>query len=124
MKKDWGFKGWVMSDWGARTVPAANAGLDQQSGMPFDLADYFGPPLKEAVLNGWAPQSRLDDMVRRILHAMPRTAWWTIRWRRRRNRSTSARTRAVSRKDAVEGMVLLKNSTGALAAEPLGRRLR
>ena len=39
LKKDWGFKGWVMSDWGAvhSTIPAANAGLDQQSGMPFDL---------------------------------------------------------------------------------------
>lgn len=72
LKQEWGFKGWVMSDWGAThsTIPAANAGLDQQSGMPFDLSDYFGPPLKEAVLNGWVPQQRLDDMARRIVGAM------------------------------------------------------
>jgi beta-glucosidase len=52
LKQDWGFKGYVMSDWGAvhSTVPAANAGLDQQSGHAVrQVADYFGAPLKEAV---------------------------------------------------------------------------
>ncbi|MCE3252514.1 MAG: glycoside hydrolase family 3 domain protein, partial [Cellvibrio sp.] len=64
LKKDWGFKGWVMSDWGAThsTIPAANNGLDQQSGLPFDFAAYFKEPLKEAVMNGWVPPARLDDM--------------------------------------------------------------
>lgn len=34
LKQDWGYRGWVMSDWGGvhSTVKAANAGLDQQSG--------------------------------------------------------------------------------------------
>ena len=34
LKKDWGYTGWVMSDWGAvhSTVKAATAGLDQESG--------------------------------------------------------------------------------------------
>jgi beta-glucosidase len=38
LKRDWGFKGFVMSDWGAThsTVAAANNGLDQQSGHEFD----------------------------------------------------------------------------------------
>jgi len=125
LKTDWGFKGWVMSDWGAvhSTVPAANAGLDQQSGMPFDVADYFGPPLKEAVLNGWVPQARLDDMVGRILHAMfahgvvdhpvapaPQTIDFTAH-------------ATVSRKDAQEGMVLLKNSAGALPLNRAAKRI-
>ncbi len=123
LKQDWGFKGWVMSDWGAvhSTVPAANAGLDQQSGMPFDLADYFGTPLKEAVLNGWVPQARLDDMVRRILHSMfehgvvdhpvapaPQTIDFNAH-------------AAVSLKDAQDGMVLLKNSANTL---PLNRSVK
>jgi beta-glucosidase len=123
LKQDWGFKGWVMSDWGAvhSTAPAANAGLDQQSGMPFDLSDYFGPPLKEAVLNGWVPQARLDDMARRILHAMfehgvvdhPVTpAAHTIDFKAHG---------AVSKKDAQEGMVLLKNSAGVL---PLNKAVK
>jgi beta-glucosidase len=116
LKGDWGFAGWVMSDWGAvhSTVPAANAGLDQQSGMPFDVADYFGAPLKEAVLNGWVPRTRLDDMARRILRAMfehgvvdhpvaPAPA--TIDFKAHA---------AVSLNDAQAGMVLLKNDAHAL----------
>ncbi|WP_229210091.1 glycoside hydrolase family 3 C-terminal domain-containing protein [Duganella sp. Root1480D1] len=125
LKQDWGFKGWVMSDWGAlhSTIPAANAGLDQQSGMPFDLADYFGPPLKEAVLNGWVPQARLDDMARRVLHAMfehgvvdhpVKPAPETI------DRKAHA---AVSLKDAQEGMVLLKNAAGLLPLVKSARRI-
>src|SRR6476659_492353 len=44
LRKDWGWKGYVMSDWGAThsTGKAAAAGLDQQSGWPFDDKPYFG----------------------------------------------------------------------------------
>ena len=68
LKKDWGFKGWVMSDWGAThsTVKAALAGLDQE----FYENKYFSAPLKKAVDNGEVPMSRLDDMVHRILRTM------------------------------------------------------
>lgn len=60
LKKDFQFKGWVLSDWGAThsTVKAALAGLDQE--MPEDM--YFGPSLKKAVEDGQVPMSRLDDM--------------------------------------------------------------
>ncbi|MGH9618059.1 MAG: glycoside hydrolase family 3 N-terminal domain-containing protein, partial [Acidobacteriaceae bacterium] len=68
LKHDWGFKGWVMSDWGAThsTVAAALAGLDQE----FFENKYFSAPLKAAVLNGQVPMSRLDDMDHRILRTM------------------------------------------------------
>ncbi|MEO8778498.1 MAG: glycoside hydrolase family 3 C-terminal domain-containing protein [Rhodanobacter sp.] len=68
LKKDFGFKGWVLSDWGGThsTVKAALAGLDQE--MPGD--QYFGEPLKQAVLAGKVPTSRLDDMDHRILRSM------------------------------------------------------
>jgi beta-glucosidase len=68
LKHDWGFKGWVMSDWGAThsTVDAANAGLDQE----FFGNKYFSAPLKAAVRNGQVPMPRLDDMVHRILRTM------------------------------------------------------
>ena len=68
LKKDWGFKGWVMSDWGAThsTVKAANAGLDQE----FFLSQYFSAPLKEAVERNEVPMARLDDMVHRILRTL------------------------------------------------------
>jgi beta-glucosidase len=123
LKQDWGFKGWVMSDWGAvhSTIPAANAGLDQQSGMPFDLADYFGPPLKEAVLNGWVPQARLDDMARRVLHAMFEHGVVDHPVKLEPERFDRKAHAAVSLKDAQEGMVLLKNSGGIL---PLNKSVK
>lgn len=67
LKKDWGFKGFVISDWGGShsTEKASGAGLDQEQPM----ADYFGPKLKEAVDAGKVPLSEIDDHVRRILYA-------------------------------------------------------
>jgi beta-glucosidase len=65
LKKDFGFGGFITSDWGGThsTVGSANAGMDMQ--MPD--GSYFGAALKAAVLAGQVPQSRLDDMVSRIV---------------------------------------------------------
>lgn len=71
LKQDWGFPGWVMSDWGAvhSTVAAANAGLDQESAFLADSTDFFGEPLKKAVADGSVSQARLDDMAHRVLRS-------------------------------------------------------
>ena len=68
LKKDWGFQGWVLSDWGGThsTTKAALHGLDQE--MPGD--EFFGAPLKKAVESGEVPEERLNDMVHRILRSM------------------------------------------------------
>jgi beta-glucosidase len=68
LKGDWGFAGFVMSDWHAThsTAKAAENGLDQE--QPDDT--YFASSLKQAVLNGQVPMARLDNMVHRILRAM------------------------------------------------------
>jgi beta-glucosidase len=68
LKKDWGFKGWVLSDWEGThsTVKAALAGLDQEQ----PGSNYFGDGLKKAIADGQVPQARLDDMVHRILRSM------------------------------------------------------
>jgi beta-glucosidase len=65
LKKELGFKGFVISDWGATqsTVKAAMAGLDVE--MPGN--DSFGDPLKKAVESGDVPMERLNEMVHRIL---------------------------------------------------------
>ena len=72
LKQDWGYAGWVMSDWGGThsTEKAALAGLDVQSGAMLDTAPYFGRPLRDAVAAGRVPQARIDDMVRRILRSL------------------------------------------------------
>lgn len=67
LEKEWGFKGFVISDWGGThsTEKASAAGLDQEQPM----ADFFGPKLKEAVEAGRVPLSEIDDHARRILYA-------------------------------------------------------
>ena len=68
LKKSFGHKGFVLSDWGAThtTVKAVLAGLDmEQPG-----SQYFGDALKKAVESGEVPMARLNDMAKRILRAM------------------------------------------------------
>jgi beta-glucosidase len=67
LKKDWGFQGFVVSDWGGThsTVKASAAGLDNEE--PED--EFFGPNLKDAVQSGKVPQAEIDDHARRVLRA-------------------------------------------------------
>jgi beta-glucosidase len=69
LKQQWGFAGWVMSDWGAThaTSDIVN-GLDQE--MP--SGTYLGAALKAAIQAGTIPESVLDASVRRILGVMAR----------------------------------------------------
>jgi beta-glucosidase len=114
LRRDFGAKGFVMSDWGAThsTEAAANAGLDQDSGYPFDKAPFFGAPLEAA---------RLDEMAGRILRAMFAHGLF--------DRPVApgpidfAGDAAVSRADAVEGAVLLKNERGVLPLSPRAKRI-
>src|SRR6201996_591537 len=67
LENEWGFKGFVISDWGGThsTEKASAAGLDQEQPM----ADFFGPKLREAVDAGRVPLSEIDDHARRVLYA-------------------------------------------------------
>lgn len=75
LKTEYGFPGFVMSDWGATKsgVDSVIAGLDMN--MPgtnmipqeFNGMSYFGPNLTASVLNGTVPEERLDDMAIRIM---------------------------------------------------------
>jgi beta-glucosidase len=67
LKGEWGFKGFVLSDWGGThsTEKASAAGLDQEQPM----GDFMGPKLKEAVEAGRVPLSEIDDHARRVLRS-------------------------------------------------------
>jgi beta-glucosidase len=118
LKSDWGFKGYVMSDWGGThsTIPAALAGLDQDSGYPFDASPYFGEALKEAVENGHVPAARLDDMAGRILWALFSQGLFDDPVVTRD--IDFAEHALVTRGDAEGGMVLLKNERHLLPLAP------
>src|SRR5271157_3321704 len=110
LKKDWSFKGWVMSDWGAThsTVKAAMAGLDQE----FYENKYFSAPLQKAVEGGEVPPSRLDDMVHRILRTM--FAFGVIDHPPVIKPIDAEAGAAVAQRVAEQGAVLLKNAANEL----------
>ncbi len=69
LKKEWGFDGFVMSDfcWGVLdTVEAANGGQD----MEMLWTKYFGKHLVQAVKDGFVPESRIDDAATRIVRTI------------------------------------------------------
>jgi beta-glucosidase len=109
LKRDWKFPGFVMSDWGATHSTAASvlAGLDQE--QPDNI--WLGA-LGQAIQNGDVPQSRLDDMVRRILRAIHEVGLFdhaaTI------SPIDTATDQAIAQTVEEQGAVLLKNSGGQL----------
>jgi beta-glucosidase len=109
LRRDWGFSGFVQSDYTAThsTVKAALAGLDLSM-----KHDFYGEATKTAVLNGQLPESTVDTMVARRLAQMFR---FGIFDNPPAPRQIPAREHgAVARSIARQGAVLLKNSGGQL----------
>ena len=107
LKETWGFQGFVMSDFflGIWDGPRAlNAGMDLE--MPFTFR--FGRHLRQALEAGVVDPERLDDAVRRILRTQARFAGGTSTPSEDRPVAGPAH-RALARRVAAEGMVLLKN---------------
>jgi beta-glucosidase len=67
LRKDWNFKGFVLSDWGGThsTFKASKAGLDNEE--PGE--NFYGDTYKKAVEDGKISQAELDEHVHRILRA-------------------------------------------------------
>ncbi|MFJ9900773.1 glycoside hydrolase family 3 C-terminal domain-containing protein [Streptomyces sp. NPDC091280] len=110
LKEQWGFSGWVMSDWGAAhaTTDIVN-GLDQE--MPSGV--YLGEELKTAITDGTIPVSELNDSVARILRQMTKFGLLDGAATRRPARDPKGGAK-VAQKVAESGAVLLKNTGGAL----------
>ncbi|KAH6661054.1 beta-glucosidase 1 [Truncatella angustata] len=118
LKSELGFQGYVMTDWNAQhtTSQSANAGLD----MTMPGSDYnggtvlWGSKLTSAVSSGQVQQSRVDDMVRRILAAWYLTGqnsgYPSINIQASVQGTHKTNVRSVAR----DGIVLLKNDGGVL----------
>jgi len=115
LKGAWGYKGYVMSDWGAVAEwEYALRGLDQESGIQMDVkqwgAEAFTDKLRAAYRDGKFPKERLSDMVRRILrsaYAVGIDEWGPA------PPVDMARHNEIALETARQGIVLLKND-GAL----------
>ena len=123
LKGEWGYRGWVMSDWGAvhSTEAAALAGLDQESGQELDAETFFGTALKAAVTAGRVPPARLDDMVRRILYGVIATGLYDDPVPATAQPIDYGDHAEIAQRVAEQGIVLLKNDKGLL---PLARNAK
>lgn len=125
LREDWGFPGYVLSDWGAvhSTAAAANAGLDQESGFGLQRADWFNADKLEAALAaGDVAEERIDLMAARVLRSM--FAHGLIDDPVREGQPIDfAANRAVSQRAAEAGIVLLKNERGLLPLAGTAQRI-
>jgi beta-glucosidase len=119
LRGDWGFDGFVMSDWFAThsTAAAAAAGLDVE--MPGGRSpigeEYFGESLKRAVEEGQVPAAVLDGMVRRVLVAMARVGLLDAAPPGGRDAVvTTPEHQQLARDLAAAGTVLLRNEASVL----------
>jgi beta-glucosidase len=112
LKDEWGFKGFMVSDWCSThsTVNAANFGLDVE--MP-DRA-FFNQKLVEAVKNGRVKESVIDDKVRRVLRAMFFARLFDKDPAPDTGEVNTQAIKEVALQGAREGIVLLKNEKNVL----------
>lgn len=115
LKKEWGFEGCVISDWGAsyEQVPSIYAGTDLTMPGPRGIRCII-----DAVENGTLPMEQLDDSCRRILRVIVKSAKLTERPQTFNLEEASH----VVEEAAREAMILLKND-GTLPKDPVGTKV-
>lgn len=123
LKRDWGFDGVAVSDWGGThsTDEAVTGGLDMEFGTWTDglkagvsnaYDNYFlALPYLRDIQSGKYSTRELDDKVRRVLRLFFRT---TMSPARAQGYLCSAEHYAVARRVADEGIVLLQNKGNLL----------
>ena len=125
LRHEWGWPGYVLSDWGAvhSTAASVNAGLDQESGFGLQTQGWLSAERLEAALAaGEIDHARIDQMVHRILRTLfahgvvdnPVEAGQFIDF---------DTNRAVSQADAESAIVLLKNEGNLLPLAATARRI-
>ena len=115
LKDEWGFRGVVISDWGAThsTTHAAMHGLDIEMGSRGKYEDYFfAKALLDSVQAGVVPLSVIDDHARRILYVMLNCR--TMEENRCRGSLCTPENFRTAYNVASEAIVLLKNTQNLL----------
>jgi beta-glucosidase len=108
LRQEWGFEGLVMTDWFglSQTVEAARAGLDLEMPGP---ARSFGAQLAAAVRAGEVEESLLDAAVGRTLAVLDRVGALDDPPLDEERPVDRTEDRALTRRAAADGMVLLTN---------------
>ena len=114
LRDEWGFDGFVVSDWFGvhHTIEAANAGLNIEMPAPVRV---YGTKLVEAVKAGEVDEAQVDRLVLDLLLMIEPGARRRASPPPTSSRSTIPTERALTRRAAIGGTVLLRN-------EPVGGR--
>mmetsp|Transcript_62274 Transcript_62274/g.136988 ORF Transcript_62274/g.136988 Transcript_62274/m.136988 type:complete len:905 (-) Transcript_62274:104-2818(-) len=127
LRKDLGFKGFVVSDWGGThdAAKSAQGGLNVEMPEPKQYAQ-----LQELVSSGVVPQATIDELASQVLSSMYaaghfdgsfKLAWqWPPMFFRD---ATSDQHRAVARRTITDSAVLLKNSASTLPLSTAGLKI-
>ena len=112
LKGELEYPGNVMSDWGATKsgVPSVLGGLDID--MPGD--SFMGDALVPFVQNGTIPQSRIDDMITRIMAPYYLLGQDQNYPTLNLDRNAIGDNHKINREISAAGMILLKNTNNAL----------
>lgn len=122
LRHDWGFKGFVMSDWGAvHSTESLPAGLDQQSAQKLDGKRWFSTELMAALKEGRISRASVDTAVRRILRTL--YAHGLDQPSAERPPIDYAANAAIAQRAAEEGIVLLRNQNNLLPLKSANARL-
>lgn len=118
LRKDWGYDGTVISDWGAvhKTKEAAECSIDLDMGV-FDNFDEYvmANPLKEAVKKGEIDEKHVDAKVRNLLRMMFRLKMIGDKKQERKSGTYNTKEhREAILETARESVVLLKNEDNRL----------
>ena len=108
LRTDWGFEGFVVTDWfsAGATEQSARAGLDLQMPGP---GRYFGASLGQAVREGRVEESILDEQVRRMLKVWNRLGALDDVLEGEETSIDREDHRALAREASIDSMVLLRN---------------
>jgi beta-glucosidase len=121
LKKEWGFKGAVISDWGAvnSTMQPLWGGLDLEMGTDLHMMPnpnyskfYMGDTVIALVKSGRLPEYLLNDKVRRLLYVMYKTNM--LNGKKKAGSFNTKEHQQTAKKIAEEGIVLLKNENNLL----------
>lgn len=120
LRDDWGFDGYVVSDWGGvhDTVGAARAGLTLAMPGPQTV---FGPPLAAAVRRGDVDEEQVDGRVAELRLLAERTRAAERSADKAQETVDDPAERALCREAAVAGLVLARNEGATLPLAPEAR---
>jgi len=119
LRKAWGFKGLVVTDWGSvhDTVKGVKGGTDIEMNAGNQIRIFKPEPLLKALKEGQIAETDINNMAQHILYVMAKVGLFDGRTRDAGAINTKEH-QALARRVAEEGTVLLKNDRDVLPLDP------